>query len=48
MFKQNAFATAAPSNNGERLTLRDLKIDTSKDFLPANFLPQCPHCDHWR
>src|SRR6059058_1248825 len=40
MFKQNAFAAAASSNNRECLTSCDLKINAAQDFLLPNSFDQ--------
>src|ERR1044072_8951327 len=48
MFKQNALAAAASSNNRECLTSCDLKINTAQNFLLPNPFSQRSDCDHWR
>jgi hypothetical protein len=40
MFKQNAFAAAASSNDRECLTSCDLKIDAAQDLLLPNLFGQ--------
>src|SRR4029453_14327539 len=47
MFKQNAFAPAASSNDRECLTSCDLKIDAAQDFLLSDLFDQRSDCDHW-
>src|SRR5438552_17038767 len=47
IFKQNAFAAAAPSNDRECLASCDLKIDAAQDFLLPNLFGQRSDCDHW-
>src|SRR5438094_1030017 len=47
MFKQNAFAAAASSNDRECLASCDLKIDAAQDFLLPNLFGQRSDCDHW-
>jgi hypothetical protein len=48
MFKQDAFAATASSNNRECLTSCDLKIDAAQNFLLPDFLRQRAYRDHRR
>src|SRR5207302_6615139 len=46
MFKQNAFATAAPPDDGKSFTTPHLKINAAQNLLLPDFFYQLTHLYH--